>query len=83
VTEMEHRGFEYKVVQTANPTGWKWDVKLDETRTKVGTAYTRTSAMRFAELAIEKHLKKTATAAKDFRCRSGLHPSKTKQDPAF
>jgi hypothetical protein len=55
---MEYRGFEYKVVQTANPTGWKWVVRLDETRAKVGTTYSRASAMRFAELAIEKHLKK-------------------------
>jgi predicted RNase H-like HicB family nuclease len=56
---MDYKGFEYSVVQTANPTGWKWVVRLDEMRTKVGTAYSRASAVRFAELAIQKHLKRS------------------------
>jgi hypothetical protein len=55
---VEYRGFEYNVVQTANPTGWKWVISLDEIRTKAGTAYNRASAVRFAELAITKHLKR-------------------------
>ena len=46
------------VVQTANPTGWKWVIRLDEIHTKAGTAYNRSSAVRFAELAIDKHLKR-------------------------
>jgi len=25
---MEHKGIEYTVVQTANPTGWRWTVEL-------------------------------------------------------
>jgi hypothetical protein len=79
------RGVVALSAQSANPTGWKWVVRLDETRTKVGTAYSRASAMRFVELAIEKLPEKTAprTAAKNFRCRDGPHPSKTKQVPAF
>ena len=55
---MEYKGVEYKVVQTANPTGWKWVIRLDEIHTKAGTAYNRSSAVRFAELAIDKHLKR-------------------------
>jgi hypothetical protein len=27
---MEHKGIQYQVVQTANPTGWKWTVQLDQ-----------------------------------------------------
>ena len=57
---MEYRGFEYKVVQTANPTGWMWVIRLDEIRNKFGTAPTRASAIRFAELAITKHLKRSS-----------------------
>jgi hypothetical protein len=28
---MEHKGIQYQVVQTANPTGFRWTVRLDET----------------------------------------------------
>jgi predicted RNase H-like HicB family nuclease len=59
VTEVEYKGFEYKVVQTANPTGWKWVISLDEMRTKAGTGFSRDTAIRFAELAIDKHLKRS------------------------
>ena len=58
---MRYKGYEYNVVQTANPTGWKWTVRLDETRTKMGTAFSRDTAIVFAERAIEKAAKpKTA-----------------------
>ena len=57
---MEYKGVEYEVVQTANPTGWKWVIRLDEIHTKAGTAYNRSSAVRFAELAITKHLKRSS-----------------------
>ena len=50
---MRYKGYEYNVVQTANPTGWKWTVRLDETRTKMGTAFSRDSAIVFAERTIE------------------------------
>jgi hypothetical protein len=46
---MEYKGFDYSVVQTANPTGWKWSVQLDKLRTKVGTSFNRASAIRRAE----------------------------------
>jgi hypothetical protein len=54
---MEHKGFEYSVVQTANPTGWKWTIQLDEKRTKVGSTFSRASAINFAKQAIEKAAK--------------------------
>jgi hypothetical protein len=55
---MKYKGYEYTVVQTANPTGWKWTVQLDETRTKIGSAFSRASAITFAEQTIEKAVKK-------------------------
>jgi hypothetical protein len=58
---MRYKGYDYNVVQTANPTGWKWTVQLDETRTKVGSASSRDFAILFAKRAIEKAAKpKTA-----------------------
>jgi hypothetical protein len=31
-----YKGVEYQVVQTANPSGWKWTVYLDAIRTRTG-----------------------------------------------
>jgi hypothetical protein len=56
---MEYKGFKYTVVQTANPTGWKWTVWLDERRSKMGNAFSRASAITFAQHAIEKIIKKS------------------------
>jgi hypothetical protein len=53
---MEHKGIQYQIVQTANPTGFKWIVHLDETRTRAGTFYSRKSAIFGAEHAIDKAL---------------------------
>jgi len=55
---MEHKGLEYSIVQTSSPTGWKWTVRLDDGRTKTGTAPNRTAAIRLAEIRIEKAVKK-------------------------
>jgi hypothetical protein len=60
---MEYKGFKYTVVQTANPTGWKWTVWLDERRSKMGNAFSRASAITFAQHAIEKILKKSGRTA--------------------
>jgi hypothetical protein len=40
---MEHRGIKYQVLQTANPTGWKWTVWLDEKMTKIGECFQKAS----------------------------------------
>jgi hypothetical protein len=56
---MEYRAFSM-VVQAANPTGWKWTVTIDEKRIKNGSTFSRLSATRLAEAAIEKHLKAVA-----------------------
>jgi len=33
---MEHKGFQFRVVQTANPTGYKWTVDLGTARIRSG-----------------------------------------------
>ena len=53
---MEYRGIRYEVVQTANPSGFKWVVHLDATRTKTGISYSRRTAILDAERAIDKAL---------------------------
>jgi hypothetical protein len=59
VIVMKYKDHEYTILQTANPTGWKWVIQLDQNRTKSGTAYNKMSAIKFAEFAIEKHLKRS------------------------
>jgi hypothetical protein len=59
VEAVEYKGIEYQVVQTANPSGWKWTALLDATRTRTGTAPSRAHAVLDAERAIDK-------VAKDF-----------------
>jgi hypothetical protein len=53
---MEHKGIEYQIVQTANPTGFKWVVHLDRPKTKTGVASSRKTAIFEAEWAIDKAL---------------------------
>jgi hypothetical protein len=71
VIEVRYKEIEYTVVQTANPTAWKWIIRLDESHTKEGIAFSRASAIAFAERSIAKHLKRgTPGAAKKFAERS-------------
>jgi hypothetical protein len=51
---VEHKGIQYQVVQTANPTGFKWTVQLDENRTKTGLSHSRESATFNAVRAVDK-----------------------------
>lgn len=53
---MQYKGIEYQVVLTANPTGWKWTVQLDATRTRSGTSYSMKSAVLEAQRRIDKEL---------------------------
>jgi hypothetical protein len=54
---MQYRDIEYQVVQTSNPTGWKWTVQLDESRSRTGSGFNRTNAIGLAQRAIDKALK--------------------------
>jgi hypothetical protein len=42
---MEHKGIQYQVVQTANPTGFRWAVQLDENKTKTGVSTSKGNAI--------------------------------------
>jgi hypothetical protein len=57
---MEHKGIEYQVVQTANPTGWKWTVQLPDGRIKTGVSFSRGHATFYAINAIERALSEKA-----------------------
>ena len=52
---MEYRDTEYQILQTANPTGWKWTVLIAGEKIRTGPAYNRASAI--AQRAIDKLLK--------------------------
>jgi hypothetical protein len=54
---MDYKGIPYSVVQTANPTGWKWTVYIPGRRPKSGTATSRPVAIVHAEIAIENAIK--------------------------
>jgi hypothetical protein len=48
---------EYQIVQTAKPSGWKWTVFLDATRTRSGYSLSRQYALFEALHVIEKATK--------------------------
>jgi hypothetical protein len=51
---VEHKGIQYQVVQTANPTGYKWTAHLNENRIKTGLSDSRDSATFNAVRAIDR-----------------------------
>jgi hypothetical protein len=57
---MKHKDIEYRVLQTANPTGWKWTVIMDEKRTKTGESRSRSGAILNAIRTIDKALASSA-----------------------
>jgi macrodomain Ter protein organizer (MatP/YcbG family) len=54
---MEYRNTEYRVVQTANLTGWKWTAIVAGERIRTGSAYNRVIAVALAQRAVDKLLK--------------------------
>jgi hypothetical protein len=59
---MEYRGTEFQVVQTSNPTGWKWTVHAVGRRIRTGSAINRIVAIALAHRAIDKLLKSEPAA---------------------
>jgi hypothetical protein len=53
---MEYRDTEYQILQTANPTGWKWTVLFAGQHIRTGSAYNRAGAIALAQRAIDKLL---------------------------
>jgi YD repeat-containing protein len=54
---MEHRGIEYTVVQTINPSGWKWSFERDGRSPRSGIAFNRAEAINAARRAISQLLR--------------------------
>lgn len=54
VSVIQYKGIEFQVVQTANPTGFKWTVRFDDKRTRTGDSYSRLEAIRDAQRCIDK-----------------------------
>jgi hypothetical protein len=54
---MEHKGIQFSVVQTANPSGFRWTVQLDATRTRCGVSYSMKAAILDAQRKIDRALK--------------------------
>jgi len=50
----EYKGIEYKIVRTANPTGYRWTIYLDENRTWSGRCYTTEDAVYEVKRAVAK-----------------------------
>jgi hypothetical protein len=62
---MDYKGIEYHVVQTANPTGWRWTVHMEGREPRTGSAYNRTTAIALAQIAIDKLIKTHPPADSD------------------
>ncbi len=54
---MEYKGIQYQVVQTANPTGFRWTVQLDEKKTRTGVARAKGTAIFQAVSFIDRALR--------------------------
>ena len=54
---LEHRGIQYQIVRTANPTGYKWTIYLDGNRTRSGTCRTTEDAVYEVKRCIAKFVK--------------------------
>jgi hypothetical protein len=55
---MEHKGVEYTVVQMADGTGWRSEVRFDGGKTKSGvTPLSRAAAIKVAEYEIDRVIK--------------------------
>ena len=57
MTAINYNGLEILVVQTANPTGYKWTVQLDASRVRTGASYSRDEAIHDAKRFIDKATK--------------------------
>ena len=61
---MEHKGIQYQVVQTANPTGFRWTVQLDENKTKTGVSISKGNAIFNAVSFIDRAIREQPQEAK-------------------
>ena len=51
---INYKGLDILVVQTANPTGFKWTVQFDANRVRTGDSCSRDAAILDAKRAVDK-----------------------------
>lgn len=56
---MEYKGIQYNVVQTVNPTGFRWTVQLDVGHTRWGFSHSMNTAILDARHNIDQELEKS------------------------
>lgn len=61
-SDMDHRGIEFSVVQSANPFGWVWTVHLPGDREKTGRSRSRLLAVERAHAMIDDAVADTGAA---------------------
>jgi len=61
---MEHQGIEYTVVQTINPSGWKWSFERNGRSPRTGIAFDRSEAINAVQRAISQLLRDQMAAPK-------------------
>ena len=55
---MKHKAVEYFVVQLTDDTGWRWEVRFDDGKSKSGiTRVSRAAAIKVAEYEIDRVVK--------------------------
>jgi hypothetical protein len=55
---MEHKGVEYSVVQLTDGSGWRWEFRLGDGRSKTGmTPVSRAAAIRLVQYEIDRIVK--------------------------
>jgi hypothetical protein len=55
---MDYKGVEYSVVQLTDGSGWRWELRFGDGRTRTGVSpVSRTVAIRLAKYEIDRMLK--------------------------
>jgi len=54
---MEYKGVEYSVVQLTDGSGWRWEFRFGDGKSKSGAPVSRAAAIRLAEYEIDRTLK--------------------------
>jgi hypothetical protein len=55
---MEYKGVEFSVVQLTDNSGWRWEIRFSDGRTKTGVmAASRAAAIKTAEFEIDRAMR--------------------------
>ena len=61
---MNYKGIQYRVVRIPNLVSWKWIIYLDARTVRTGAGFSRRTALRHAQLAIERTIAADQSAVK-------------------